>query len=58
MAVMTLSQSVTPALFGLSVDNWGFAATLLIFSLPVIISAGLLMVLSRRIMGSVATQSA
>ncbi len=58
MAVMTLSQSVSPALFGMSIDKWGFAAALLIFSLPVIISAGLLMVLSRHIMGSVATQSA
>ncbi|MCK5248397.1 MAG: hypothetical protein KAJ98_00440, partial [Spirochaetaceae bacterium] len=51
MAVMTLSQSVSPALFGMSIDNWGFSAALLIFSLPVIVSMGLLMVLSRRITG-------
>lgn len=51
MAVMTLSQSVSPALFGMSIDNWGFSAALLIFSLPVIVSMGLLMVLSRSITG-------
>lgn len=58
IAVMTLSQSVSPALFGMSIDKWGFAAALVIFSLPVIISAGLLMILSRRILGSLATQTA
>ncbi|MCK5734823.1 MAG: MFS transporter, partial [Spirochaetaceae bacterium] len=49
MAVMTLSQSISPALFGLSVDNWGFSAALIIFSIPVLLSAGLLLLLSRRI---------
>jgi MFS family permease len=49
MAVMTLSQSISPALFGLSVDKWGFPISLLIFSLPVLGSAGLLAVLSERI---------
>jgi MFS family permease len=50
MAVVTLSQSISPALFGLSVDKWGFSPALLIFSIPVILSAILLMTLSRRIL--------
>jgi predicted MFS family arabinose efflux permease len=50
MAVMTLSQSISPALFGLSVDKWGFSPALLIFSVPVILSAILLVTLSRRIL--------
>ncbi len=50
MAVMTLSQSISPALFGLSVDNWGFSASLLIFALPVLASAGLLLILSKNIL--------
>jgi len=50
MAVMTLSQSISPALFGLSVDNWGFSASLFIFSFPVLISAGLLIILSHSIL--------
>lgn len=50
MAVSTLSQSISPALFGLSVDKWGFPPALLIFSLPVIFSALLLLALSRRIL--------
>lgn len=50
MAVSTLSQSVSPALFGLSVDKWGFPPALLIFSVPVILSALLLVAISRRIL--------
>lgn len=50
MAVSTLSQSISPALFGLTVDKWGFPPALLIFSLPVILSAALLTVLSGRIL--------
>jgi len=50
MAVMTLSQSISPALFGLSVDSWGFSVSLFIFSIPVLISAALLIVLSKRIL--------
>ncbi len=50
MAVMTLSQSISPALFGLSVDSWGFSTSLLIFSLPVLASAGLLLILSKHIL--------
>jgi len=50
MAVMTLSQSISPALFGLSVDNWGFSTSLLIFAFPVLASAGLLLILSGSIL--------
>ena len=42
MGVMTITSSVSPSLFGLAVDNWGFATAILIFSIPVIISAALL----------------
>jgi len=50
MAVMTLSQSVSPALFGMSIDSWGFSVSLLVFSLPVLASAGLLTILSKNIL--------
>jgi len=50
MAVMTLSQSISPALFGLSVDSWGFSTSLLIFAFPVLASAGLLLILSGSIL--------
>ncbi len=50
MAVMTLSQSISPAFFGLSIDRWGFSTSLLIFSLPVLASAGLLFLLSKHIL--------
>jgi MFS family permease len=56
MGAMTLSQSVSPALFGLTVDTMGFRAALLIFSTPVLVSAGLLAFLSQRITTAASTQ--
>jgi|GEM_PF-533631 len=51
MAATTLAQSFGPALFGLSVDRWGFSMTLLLFSMPVLLSAALLMALFRPVLG-------
>jgi MFS family permease len=51
MAVMTLTQSVSPALFGLSVDGWGFQTALIIFSIPVLLSSALLGFLAKPVLG-------
>ena len=50
MAVMTLSQSVSPGMFGLGAESWGFSATLLVFSLPVLLSMLLLVVFRSRML--------
>jgi len=53
MGVVTLAQSVSPSLFGFAVDAWGFAAALMAFAAPVLVSTGLLALLSRRILSVV-----
>jgi len=45
MGVMTITSSLSPALFGLLIDNAGFKPAVMIFTVPLVLSTVLLLVL-------------
>jgi MFS family permease len=50
IAVNTLASSASPYLFGLIIDSWGFSRALLVFSVPVVVSTFILIMLSGQIL--------
>jgi MFS family permease len=47
MGVMTITSSLSPALLGLLIDNFGFKPAIMFFTLPLVLSVVLLLVLLR-----------
>ncbi|MDF1567337.1 MAG: MFS transporter [Spirochaetaceae bacterium] len=52
MAAITLASALSPVLFGLSVDGMGFKAAIVIFSIPVLLNAFILVASSRPILSA------